>query len=189
VSLLDIHVLGSGVLRAETSLVTANSDELQQLIDDMFATMYAAQGIGLAAPQVGRLERLAVVDVEKRPLVLINPEVVLEEGTDRAEEGCLSIPDIYGDVTRARRTIVRALGRDLQPYEVDASGLLARAMLHEIDHLHGKLFIDYLSFLKRRAALSKWEEMKPKYPGLLRRLDEESAGGTAAGGPREDEVL
>ncbi len=188
-SLLDIHVLGSGVLRAETTPVTASSDELQRLIDDMFATMYAAQGIGLAAPQVGRMERLAVVDVDKNPIVLINPEVIVEEGTDRAEEGCLSIPDIYGDVTRARRAVVRALGRDMQPFDVDAADLFARAMLHEIDHLHGKLFIDYLSFLKRRAALSKWEELKPKYPGLIRTLEAGESGGTRAGGTREDEVL
>lgn len=188
-SLLDIHVLGSPVLRTETTPLAADSAELQRLIDDMFATMYAAQGIGLAAPQVGRLERLAVVDVEKRPLVLINPEVVLEEGTDRAEEGCLSIPDVYGDVTRARRAVIRALGRDFQPFEVDASDLLARAMLHEIDHLHGKLFIDYLSFLKRRTALSKWEEQKPKYPGLIRKLVAVEHQASPQGGGREDEVL
>lgn len=169
-SILDIHVLGSPVLRAETTPVDEVTDELRRLIDDMFATMYAAQGIGLAAPQVGRLERVAVIDVEKQPLVIINPEIVFEEGSTRAEEGCLSIPDIYGDVERARRVVVRALDREGQRFELEATELLARALQHEIDHLHGKLFIDYLSFLKRRSALAKWESMKEQYPGLRRKL-------------------
>jgi peptide deformylase len=185
VSLLDLHVLGSPVLRAETRLVTDVSDELRRLIDDMFDTMYAAQGIGLAAPQVGRLERLAVVDVDRNPIVLINPEVVSKDGTERSEEGCLSIPDIYGDVDRAQRAVVRAIDRDGQPIEIDATGLLARAMQHEIDHLHGKLFIDYLSYLKRRAALAKWDAMKDKYPSFLRKLPSHVAVDAA----HEDEIL
>ena len=119
---------------------------------------------------MGHTARLAIVDVEKNPVVLINPELVSEEGTDRAEEGCLSIPDIYGDVDRATRIRVRALDRTGQPFEMEATGLLARAVQHEIDHLHGKLFIDYLSYLKRRNALAKWEGMKEKYPLLLRRI-------------------
>jgi peptide deformylase len=108
VSLLEIHVLGSPVLREETKPVGAITDELRQLVEDMFETMRAAQGIGLAAPQVGRLERVAVVDVDNDPIVLINPEIVAESGSERAEEGCLSIPDIYGDVDRAARVTVRA---------------------------------------------------------------------------------
>jgi peptide deformylase len=173
VSLLDIQVLGSPVLRAVTVPVVEVTDELRALIDDMFETMHAAQGIGLAAPQVGRTERLAVAEVDNQPLVLINPEIVHEEGNDRAEEGCLSIPDIYGDVDRATRVVVKALDRDGRTYEVDASALLARCLQHEIDHLHGKLFIDYLSFLKRRAALTKWDGLKGKYPGMLRTLTTE----------------
>ena len=172
-SLLDIHVLGAPILRQETTPVTAVTDDIRQLIADMFDTMYAARGIGLAAPQVGRRERITVIDVarDKSPsqaIALINPEIVVQEGVARGEEGCLSIPEVYGDVDRATRVIVRALDRDGQPFEVEGTDLLARCLQHEIDHLHGKLFIDYLSILKRRAALSKWEEQKAKYPALIR---------------------
>ncbi len=191
-SLLHIHVLGSPVLRSETTLVSEVGAEFQRLVDDMFETMYAAQGIGLAAPQVGRGARVAIVDVENNPLVLVNPEVVLEEGTDRAEEGCLSIPDIYGEVERAERVTVRALDRNRQEFTIDAAGLLARAIQHEIDHLHGKLFIDYLSFLKRRAALSKWDSMKEQYPTLIRRIvvpETSRASSRHSAGGIGDEVL
>ena len=169
-SLLEIHVLGSPVLRTETTPVAGVTDDLRRLVDDMFETMHAAQGIGLAAPQVGRLERVAVVQVDEDMLVLVNPEIVTPIGKERAEEGCLSIPDIYGDVERAARVTVRALDLEGKPFEREASGLLARALQHEIDHLHGKLFIDYLSFLKRRGALARWEELKSQYPDLRRTL-------------------
>ena len=188
-SILDIQVLGSPVLRTETVPVKDFDEELQRLIDDMFETMYAAEGIGLAAPQVGHTASLAIVDVEKNPYVLINPEIVTAEGHDRAEEGCLSIPDVYGEVERATRVHVRALDRHGQPFEIDATGLLARAVQHEIDHLHGKLFIDYLSFLKRRAALAKWESSKPKYPALVRRVSTLDAQHVVESGHSEDEVL
>ncbi len=169
-SLLDIQVLGSPILRKETAPVKKIDDELQQLIDAMFETMYAARGIGLAAPQVGRTERLAVIDVDReRPLVLINPEIVVADGgTAKAEEGCLSIPEIYGEVERPAHVVVRALDRNGEPFEVEATELLARCLQHEIDHLHGKLFIDYLSTLKKKAALSAWDELKSAYPQLLR---------------------
>ena len=170
-SLLDIHVLGSPILRQETRLVGEVTDDLRRLIDDMFDTMYAAQGIGLAAPQVGRTERIAVVDVENKPLAIVNPQIVLAEGEERGEEGCLSIPEIYGDVDRALRVVVRALDRDGAPFDIDAAGLLARCLQHEIDHLHGKLFIDYLSVLRRRAALSKWSAIREQYPDAIRKLD------------------
>ena len=159
-SLLDIYLLGAPILREETRVVEEVTDELRAFVDDLFETMYAAKGIGLAAPQVGRSERIAVADVDGNPLVLINPEIVLSEGTQRDEEGCLSIPDIYGDVDRALRVVVRALDRDGKPFEVDAEALLARCLQHEIDHLHGRLFIDYLSIVKRRAALAKWEKLR-----------------------------
>ena len=152
------------------STVEAVTDEIRRLIDDMFETMYAARGIGLAAPQVGRPERLAVVDVNDNPLVLINPEIVLSEGTQRGEEGCLSIPDIYGEVERAMRVVVRAVDRDGRPFEVDANELLARCLQHEIDHLHGRLFIDYLSVLKRRQALAKWEKLRKGDRSLTRKV-------------------
>jgi peptide deformylase len=176
VSLLHIHVLGSPVLRKETRPVTGFDDSLRTLINDMFETMYAAKGIGLAAPQVGRLERVAVLDVDEKPLVLVNPEIVEEEGTVKGEEGCLSIPEIYADVERAARVVVNALDREGNPFSIEAKELLGRCLQHEIDHLHGKLFIDYLSVLKRRSALAKWEGMRKDYPGLLRNLALETEG-------------
>lgn len=172
-SLLPIQVLGASILRVETTPVAEITDELQRLIDDMFETMHAAQGIGLAAPQVGRSERLAVVEIEGERFVLINPEIVEERGSDKAEEGCLSIPEIYGEVERSATVVVHAMDREGKHYEIAADGLLARCLQHEIDHLHGKMFIDYLSFLKRRAALAKWELQKSKYPDNLRVLTPE----------------
>ena len=170
-SLLDIYVLGAPILREETRPVTDVGPELQKLIDDMFETMYAAKGIGLAAPQVGRTERVAVIDVEGAKHVIINPEIVLREGSQKGEEGCLSIPDIYADVERAMRVIVRAQDREGQPTEIDASELLARCLQHEIDHLHGKLFIDYLGLLKRRAALKKWDKLRDGNKSLTRSVE------------------
>ena len=170
-SLLDVRVLGDPILRQETKPVGDVTDEIRRLIDDMFETMYAAKGIGLAAPQVGRRERVAVIDVgEGRPFAIINPEIVLAEGAAKGEEGCLSIPEVYGDVERAARVIVRAVGRDGEAFDVDATELLSRCLQHEIDHLHGKLFIDYLGAFKRRSALAKWAKEREKYPGNVRKL-------------------
>ena len=169
-SLLDIHVLGSPILRQETELVETITPELRRLVDDMFDTMDAAKGVGLAAPQVGRRERLAVVDADDVQLVVINPEIILREGTAKGEEGCLSIPEVYADVERAARVVVRAQDIDGRLYEVEATELLGRCLQHEIDHLFGKMFIDRLSLLKRRAALRDWDEEKLKYPKLLRVL-------------------
>lgn len=170
-ALLPIHVLGDPVLRETTTPVAAVTDELRRLMDDMFETMYAARGIGIAAPQVGRRERITVVDVDDRPIALVNPEIVLAEGKAKGEEGCLSIPEVYGDVERATRVVVRALDRDGKPFEVEGTELLARCFQHEIDHLHGKLFLDYLSVLKRRSAMAKWERERAKYPSLRRTID------------------
>ncbi|HEX3533639.1 MAG TPA: peptide deformylase [Gemmatimonadaceae bacterium] len=176
-SILDIRVLGDPVLRKPTRPVTEVTDELRKLIADMFETMYAAEGIGLAAPQVGRTERLAVVDVEGAKYALINPEIVSKSGpSEKAEEGCLSIPDIYGDVERPSEVIIRALDENGEPYEASGSGLLGRCFQHEIDHLDGKLFIDYLSPLKRRSALAKWEKEKEAYPGSIRKVRAEVKG-------------
>ena len=174
--ILDIRVLGDPVLRKDTDPVITITDELRTLISEMFDTMYAAEGIGLAAPQVGRTERVAVVDVEGAKHVLINPEIVESEGSARAEEGCLSIPDIYGDVTRPERVKVRAMNEAGETYEIDAGELLARCLQHEIDHLHGKLFIDYLSVLKRRSVASQWEKIKADYPGFIRKVALERKG-------------
>lgn len=169
-TILPIQVLGASILRTETAPVVEITDEMQQLIDDMFETMHAAMGIGLAAPQVGRSERVAVIEVEGTRLVAINPAIIDERGIDRAEEGCLSIPEIYGEVERSSHVTVCGTGRDGEMFTIEADGLLARCLQHEIDHLHGKLFIDYLSFLKKRAVMAKWELQKSKYPDLLRIL-------------------
>jgi peptide deformylase len=176
VKILDIRVLGDPVLRKETTPVAEITDELRALIGDMYATMYAAEGIGLAAPQVGRTERVAVVDVEGAKYTLINPEVIDQAGSARAEEGCLSIPDVYGDVTRPEQVVVRAMDEMGNTFEVQAGELLGRCLQHEIDHLDGKLFIDYLSLFKRRSVMSDWEKRKDDYPGFIRKVALEKKG-------------
>jgi peptide deformylase len=175
VSLLDIRLLGDPILRQDTIPVADVTDSIRRLIDDMFETMYAAKGVGLAAPQVGRLERVAVIDVGDRDsFAIINPEIVRADGgMVKGEEGCLSIPEIYGDVERAARVVVRALGRDGESMEIEATDLLSRCLQHEIDHLHGQLFIDYLGVFKRRSALAKWTKEREKYPGNVRKLSPE----------------
>jgi peptide deformylase len=130
----------------------------QQLLDDMFETMYDAPGIGLAASQVDVHQRFMVIDVsddKTRPLVFINPEITAREGEQVCQEGCLSVPTIFADVTRADRITVEAIGRDGQPFTLDADGLLAVCIQHEMDHLAGKLFVDYLSPLKREMVRKK----------------------------------
>jgi peptide deformylase len=127
-------------------------DRLRALIGDMFETMYAAPGIGLAATQVDVHQRLVVIDVSEekdQPLVLINPEILDRQGSQTCQEGCLSVPGIYADVERADQVTVRALDRDGKPFELTADGLLAVCIQHELDHLDGKVFVDYLSPLKR----------------------------------------
>lgn len=171
-ALLNIRVLGDPILRVPTLPVAQVTDELRTLINDMFETMHGAEGIGLAAPQVGRTERIAVVEVEEgKPFVLVNPEILSRAGSERAEEGCLSMPELFGDVDRAARITVRAIDQQGQPFEMAAEGLLARCIQHEVDHLDGKLFIDYLSLLKRRSIARKWEQEVENYPGFLRVID------------------
>jgi len=170
VALLDIHVLGSLILRQETERVETITPDIRKLVDNMFDTMHAAKGVGLAAPQVGRRERLCVVEVDAQRLVVINPEIILAEGKLKGEEGCLSIPEIYADVQRSARVIVRAQDIDGAWYEIEATELLGRCLQHEVDHLHGKLFTDRLSLLKRRTAMREWDEEKLNYPKLLRVL-------------------
>ena len=133
--------------------VAAVDERVRRLVDDMLETMYGADGVGLAATQVDVHERLIVMDTSEqhdRPLVLINPEIVKRSAeTAINEEGCLSVPLIYDRVERAARVTVRALGRDGQPFELDAEGLTAVCVQHEMDHLLGKVFVEYLSPLKR----------------------------------------
>lgn len=131
------------------------------LIRDMLETMYAAPGIGLAATQVGVDQRLIVLDVSEHgdaPMAFINPEILSQEGTEVMEEGCLSVPGVYEEVERAERIRVKALDPDGKPVEFDADGLLAVCIQHEIDHLNGKLFVDYLSDLKRQRIRKRIEK-------------------------------
>jgi peptide deformylase len=172
-AVLDIHVLGSPILRRETEIVQQMTPELRKLVSDMFETMHAAKGIGLAAPQVGRSERIAVLDVDDNPIVLVNPRITLRSGKSKREEGCLSIPDIHFDVERAARVTVEALDIDMQPITLNGADLFGTCLQHEIDHLHGKLFLDHLSILKRRQAMREWEYEKDQYPEMIRKLTPE----------------
>ena len=134
---------------------------VRRLVDDMFETMYAASGIGLAAIQVDVPLRVVVTDISERhdsPLCLINPEILEREGNEQMEEGCLSVPGFFETVSRAERVRVRALDRDGRPFEIDADGLLAVCIQHEIDHLDGKLFVDYISSLKRQRIRRRLEK-------------------------------
>ena len=152
-------------LRTRAKPVTKVDDSVRKLIDDMFETMYAAPGIGLAATQVNVHQRLLVIDVSEthnQPLALINPEIVARDGIEETEEGCLSVPGIYETVKRADQIRVRALDRDGKPIEFDAAGLLAVCIQHEIDHLEGKLFVDYLSELKRTRIRKKLEKERER---------------------------
>lgn len=169
-SVLDIYVLGSPILRRETQIVQQMTPDLRALVSDMFDTMYAARGIGLAAPQVGRSERIAVVDVDKKPYALINPRITIRSGKRKGEEGCLSIPDIHAEVERAGRVVVEALDVDMKPFTLEGSDLFGACLQHEIDHLHGRLFLDHLSILRRRQAMREWEDEKDQYPELIRKL-------------------
>jgi len=140
-------------LRTKAQPIDAVDDAVRQLADDMLETMYAAKGVGLAASQVDVHRRLLVLDVSDArdtPMVLINPEIVAAEGRAPGEEGCLSLPGIYDKLERAERIKVRAQNRNGEPFEFDAEGMLAVCIQHEMDHLEGKLFVDYLSELKRQ---------------------------------------
>lgn len=145
---------GNPVLETPAEVVTEFNDELRKLTDDMFESMYAAHGVGLAAPQIGIGKRIVVIDVSFKEdpdakLVLINPEIVKTEGRQRGSEGCLSLPDFREDVTRANIVTVRAQDLSGQWFEKTGEEMLARAFLHETDHLNGKLYISHISALKR----------------------------------------
>ena len=149
-------------LRTRAAPVAAVDDSIRALIDDMFETMYAAPGVGLAATQVNVHKRVLVADVSQeqdQPLAFVNPEIIERDGKTEAEEGCLSVPGIFDKLTtRSARIRVRALDRNGKPFELDADGLLAVCIQHEMDHLEGKLFVDYLSELKRTRIRKKLEK-------------------------------
>lgn len=145
---------GDPVLEKPAATVTTFDDELKKLVEDMFESMYAAHGVGLAAPQIGISKRVAVVDVTfkedpKAKLVLINPEIIGKDGRQRGSEGCLSIPEFREEVTRAKTVTIRAQDVTGKFFEHTGEDLLARAFQHETDHLHGKLYISHISALKR----------------------------------------
>lgn len=153
-AILEIKKYPEDVLKKKTEPVTASDGDLQKLIDDMIETMYAAPGVGLAANQVGVPKQVAVIDVSVRDersslIILINPVITHQEGEDSAEEGCLSIPDYITVVKRANKVKVRCLDRHMNNIEIEADGLLAKALQHEIDHLNGLLLIDRIGRIKK----------------------------------------
>jgi peptide deformylase len=159
-SVLKIEMLGSEVLRRPAEEVAEIGEELRLLVQDMFETMRDAEGIGLAGPQVGVSKRILVVDLADErtaPFALVNPRIVeTSKETEKADEGCLSIPGAIGLVNRPARVSVEGVDADGCPVRIDADGLLARCLQHEIDHLDGILFIDHLSPLKRNMLLKKY---------------------------------
>jgi peptide deformylase len=162
VSVRGIRFLGDPVLREMCQEVEVVDDEVRALADDLLETMYAADGIGLAAPQIGVPVRVFVYDVRDDDLdhgVLVNPRIVESTGTQSEVEGCLSIPGLDEVVERSQRVVVEGLNRDGEPVRIEAEGILSRCIQHENDHLDGVLFIDRVSPLKRRMLLKKWSKM------------------------------
>ncbi len=150
-AILDILHYPDKRLRKVAKPVGNVDDSIKKLVDDMFETMYTAPGIGLAATQVNVHQQVIVIDIsdeKNQPLCLINPEIIAEEGTESCDEGCLSVPDVYETVERSEKVTVKALDQNGDEYTLEADGLLAVCIQHEIDHLKGKLFVDYLSPLK-----------------------------------------
>lgn len=161
-SLLEILEYPDPKLRTIAKPVKEVSPEIETLIDDMFETMYDAPGIGLAATQVDQHIQLIVMDLSEEknePMVFINPEVTILEGeSEKMQEGCLSVPGFYEDVSRIEHVHIKALDKSGTPFELEAQGLLAVCIQHEMDHLNGKLFVDYLSSLKRNRIKKKLEK-------------------------------
>jgi len=170
-AVLPIYTYGTTVLRKKAQPVRNVTDEIVKLIMDMFDTMHTASGIGLAANQVGILHSVIVIDVSEidelkdvKPMVLINPEVIEQQGAWVVEEGCLSIPDVRDDVERPEKITVRYKDTNFEDKEIETAGLLARVLLHEIDHLNGVLFIDHLSSERKK---THTEELKRIHKGEM----------------------
>ncbi|HAF50782.1 MAG: peptide deformylase [Synergistaceae bacterium] len=147
-------------LRARNAPVEDFSEELRSLVRDLFETTYSYDGVGVAAPQVGVNRKLAVVAWEDKKLVLANPRILLQEGEEEREEGCLSFPGIFENIKRPQKVTVEAMDEEGKLYTIEAEGFLARALLHEIDHLEGKLFIDHLSPMKRQLVKKKMKRQR-----------------------------
>jgi peptide deformylase len=178
-SVLTLHLLGSPVLRERSAEVGVPTTETAKFVHDLFETMRVAEGVGLAANQVGVAQRVAVVHTsEGDPIVLIDPVILERHGRVKGEEACLSIPgpDLYGDVERAARIIVETTSLEGNRERLELLDFRARAVQHEIDHLDGILYIDHLSPLKRRLLLRKWEKQRKGETSYLKELVAASAG-------------
>ena len=161
----EIVKFGAKVLRQKCAPVDAVDDEVRSLIEDLFDSMRVAEGVGLAAPQIGAPRRVIVIDVsaqepEHPPIALINPRIVGASGSMVGEEGCLSFPELYGDVTRHASVEIEALDAHGKPFTIAAEGFYSRALQHEIDHLEGKLFVDHISSLKRQLMRGALKRLK-----------------------------
>jgi peptide deformylase len=162
-SVLQVLTFPDDRLRTIAKPVVAVTEEIQKIVDDMIDTMYDEDGIGLAATQVNIHQRIVVIDVSEhrdQPMVLINPEITEKSGEDGIEEGCLSVPGARALISRAAQVKVNALDRDGKPFSFEADDLLAICVQHELDHLEGKLFVDYISPLKRKRIKEKLEKIK-----------------------------
>lgn len=167
-SILTILEFPDERLRKKAVAVKKVDANIEKLVDDMLETMYEAKGVGLAATQVNVQQRVIVIDVSEEknaPLCLINPEIIEKDGVKESEEGCLSVPSFYEKVKRAEHVRVKALDKEGRPFEFDARELLAVCVQHEIDHLEGKLFVDYLSPLKRQRIKKKLEKIHKQEQG------------------------
>ena len=161
-SVLTILEFPDDRLRKKAVKVQVVDDNIKKLVDDMLETMYLAKGIGLAATQVNVHQRIIVIDVSEekdKPLCLINPEIIAKDGEEESEEGCLSVPGFFEKVKRAESIKVKALDKEGKPFEFEANDLLAVCVQHELDHLEGKLFVDYISSLKRQRIKKKLEKI------------------------------
>ena len=161
-SILTILEFPDERLRKKAAVVKTVDDKIKKLVDDMLETMYQSKGVGLAATQVDVHQRVIVIDVSEEknnPLSLINPEIIEKDGIEEAEEGCLSVPGFYEKVNRAEHVRVKALNREGKSFEFEARDLLAVCVQHEMDHLNGKLFVDYISSLKRQRIKKKLEKI------------------------------
>lgn len=174
-SLKQLHLLGSPVLRQRAHEVARYDDGVKALVADLYDTMRAAKGVGLAANQIGVARRVAVAATDDREVVLVNPVIVEAEGEEVAEEGCLSIPEIFGDVGRAERVVVETTDEQGRRQRVEGTGLFARAIQHEIDHLDGILFLDRVGPIKRRRLLADYKKSRKGETGYLKDVVPEGA--------------